>query len=760
MDIVSLLLTIIGIIIAIIFGYLQVVVPFIKGEVRFSKHFPFVESPEAPAAAKQRRRRKKKTKKRFLIPGLAIGILIILIVLIRFLVFQTKAIERVPIAVISFTNRTGDQRFDYLSEAIPNLLITNLEQSRHLSIMTWERMHDLMKVLGKEGVRAIGEELGFQICEMDDIHAIVIGSFTKAGDMFVTEAKVLDVRTKKLLKSVSSEGQGVASILKTQIDELSKNIARGVSRYERVIETTDFKIMDVITSSMDAYNYFIRGRNEWEEWHYEDARRFLQKAIELDSTFASAYYWLALTHYGLQDAKAGDEAAIKAKELSNKVSEKEKLYIDAMYAGGIEYDQDEAFRIIKKIAKKYPEEKRAHMLLAGRYRNEREFSKAIEEHKKALELDPNYGVSINDLAYIYSMMGDYDKAIEYFERYARVFPGDANPFDSMGDVYFQMGLIDEALAKYKEAIDVEPDFALSSPKIAYIYALREDYTEALKWVDHYIAIAPRPEASIQRYPLRADYKSLLGNFTEALSDLDKVETLFEPGGWEYARPAINRRKGWCYYDMKQFELSSACFEDGYIEDFDSAFSIVHHNFPLALVDLKQGYSDSARVRLAVIKESIPHVHINFKDWAQLLHDFLYAELLIAEHSLEEAIAVSKAISKVGVHLHRPGFQSSSGFIPLYSYKDIAARLYVKQGDIDRAILEYERLTDPDPNKRGRCLINPTWRYELAKLYEQKGLKAKAIQQYERFLDIWKDADPDRPELIDAKKRLANLEAST
>ncbi len=753
MDIVSLLLTIIGIIIAMVFGYLQVVVPFIKGEVKFSKHFPFVESPEATTAAKSRRRKKKK-KKRFLIPSLAIGILIILIVLIRFLVFQTKAIERVPIAVISFTNRTGEQRFDYLSEAIPNLLITNLEESRHLSIMTWERMHDLMRVLGKEDLRAIGEELGFQICEMDDIHAIVIGSFTKAGDMFVTEAKVLDVRTKKLLKSVSSEGQGVASILKTQIDELSKNIARGVSRYERVIETTDFKIMEVTTNSMDAYNYFIRGRNEWEEWHYDDARRFLEKAIMLDSTFASAYFWLAHTHYGLRDEKAGDEAAIKAKALSTKATEKERLYIDAMYADDIEYDQNKSFRIIKELATKYPEEKRAHMLLAGHYRNQRIFDKAIEENKKALELDPNYGVSINDLAYIYSEMGDYDKAMEYLQKYAALFPGDANPFDSMGDIYFQMGLIDEALVKYKEAIDVEPDFVLSSPRIAYIYALREDYTEALKWIDYYIALTPSSAASVHRYIVRILYRNLLGNFNNALSILDTVEATLEPSELDYVRPIINREKGFLYYDMKEYELSRRYFEDSKVQHTDSLYSSVNFNVWLGLIDLRQGNISSARQRLGTIKELTPHVSTFFKDYAVLLHDFFHAELLLAENRKKEAVTIAKKIAEVEVNLHHFGFD-----FYLYLLKDIAARIYTQIGDIDRAILEYERLTDPDPNKRGRCLINPTWRYELAKLYEQQGEKVKAIQQYERFLDIWKDADADRFEKTDAQKRLKGLKQS-
>ena len=47
-------------------------------------------------------------------------------------------------------------------------------------------------------------------------------------------------------------------------------------------------------------------------------------------------------------------------------------------------------------------------------------------------------------------------------------------------------------------------------------------------------------------------------------------------------------------------------------------------------------------------------------------------------------------------------------------------------------------------------------YALGKIYEQKSLKGKAIEQYEKFLDLWKDADPGFPEVDDAKKRLAAL----
>ena len=83
-----------------------------------------------------------------------------------------------------------------------------------------------------------------------------------------------------------------------------------------------------------------------------------------------------------------------------------------------------------------------------------------------------------------------------------------------------------------------------------------------------------------------------------------------------------------------------------------------------------------------------------------------------------------------------------------------ARAYLKTGDLDKAIAEYERLITFYPNSASRFLIHPKYLYRLAKLYEQKGLKDKAKAQYERFLEFWKDADPGRPEVEEAKSKLA------
>ncbi len=94
-----------------------------------------------------------------------------------------------------------------------------------------------------------------------------------------------------------------------------------------------------------------------------------------------------------------------------------------------------------------------------------------------------------------------------------------------------------------------------------------------------------------------------------------------------------------------------------------------------------------------------------------------------------------------------------GFVPQY----YLASAYLKAGRLADAVDEFERLLERfDLNRTTNAGMAVKAYYHLGVAYEQSGWNDKAIEQYETFLDIWKDADPGIEELEDAKRRLAVL----
>ena len=695
--------------------------------------------------------------RKLFIPALVIVTLVVAVLIVLKLIPQKEAVLAPKIensiAVISFENQTGDKTFNYLQKVIPNLLITNIENTGLLHVVTWERMRDILEQIGKKDVETIDRDLGFEVCRLEGIEAIVLGFFTKAGDVFHTDIKVLDAETKNILKSYISKGEGVDSILNTQIDELSKEISKGVGIEKQKIETAQARVADVTTNSMEAYNYYLRGREENEKFYWESARPFLEKAVELDPTFASAYIELADTYEQLVYTKEAKIAYEKAKAFSEKASKKERLYIEAAYANAIEKNPERRFRILKQIAKEYPKEKGVHASLGDYYRQKELYDKAVEEYKKALELDPNFGTAINSLALTLVELKQYEKAIELFKRYASVSPGDANPFDSMGYAYFRMGKLDDAIAKYKEALAVKPDFEFSVFSIQYVYALRQEYSEAMKWLDHLIRVAKSPGIKAMGYCIKGFYYSWLGSLNKSLRELQEADKLAQEIESEDYKAFTAYIRGWIYYDRGEPGLSRKYFKDGfsYWENYRRDSSRAEYSAILGLLDLKEGRIDSAKSRLNEAKSLLPKIE---SDYIAYCADFLSAEIHLLEENPDKAIAILEKTSFIYTIVIWIYDFIIEGNIPFL--KDVLARAYLQKGEIDKAIEEYERLITFDPESEERYLIHPKYYYRLAKLYEQKGQKSKATEHYEKFLDLWKDADPGIAEVEDAKRRVSGL----
>jgi tetratricopeptide (TPR) repeat protein len=697
-------------------------------------------------------------RKRFFIPA-AVAVLAIIAAAIWQLlpkngVAYPPTIEN-SIAIISFENQTKDQISDDFQKVIPNLLITSLEETGLFHVATWERMRDLLKQIGEDNVDIITADLGFQACRREGIMALGQGSYAKVGETIVIDVKILDVTTKQLLNTASSRGEGVESIINTQIDELSREIAQGMGIDRQTVEAATLNTSEVTTASIEAYKYFLKGREDLGKLYYEEARQSLEKAVIIDPEFAMAYLPLAEAYHMLGFGEARDEAYENAKTYSDKATEKQRLFIEVAYARRIERNQEKRLRILKQITNKYPKEKKGHYLLGDYYFKSRLYDKAIQEFKRAIELDPNYGMAINQLAYLYVEMEDYEKAIEYFERFASISPGDSNPLDSMAGCYFSMGRLDEAVAKYKEALEVKPDWIYPYWAISYINALEEDYSDAMKYVDKGIAMATTPGGKAEGLLLKGFFHFWLGSLDQSLKEIRTASVLAESEGNNKFKAAADWIEGYVYNEKGEHELAQNSWKSN--DDYRKK-----HNTPityklttailLGSIDLKEGRIDSAKGQLVEIESLLAELTPPIRYLYIPVYDSLHAEALLAEGSLEEAVAVGK---KLGWGFSISTFRTIA-YYNLYFFKDLLARVYRQKGEWDKAIAEYERLMTFGPESKDRRLIHPLFHYRLAGLYEEKGWEGKAIEHYEKFLDLWKDADPGRAEVEDARNRLVGL----
>jgi tetratricopeptide (TPR) repeat protein len=171
-------------------------------------------------------------------------------------------------------------------------------------------------------------------------------------------------------------------------------------------------------------------------------------------------------------------------------------------------------------------------------------------------------------------------------------------------------------------------------------------------------------------------------------------------------------------------------------------------------DLQETRLIEARESLRQIQEGLPAVEPFYRRVLSYQAALFEGEILLAEGSPGKAAALLEKTPGIGTP---PNMQGMMGIYNLQVRKDVLARAYAAAGQPDRAITEYERLTAFDPGRPERDLRDPLDHFRLARLYDERGSREEAAAAYRRFLDLWKNADPELPEPAEARRRSAALD---
>ena len=668
------------------------------------------------------KRASKKSKSLILWSSVGFGLMLLLVSGYFFFGQKGESTERVPIAVGDFVNQTNELELNGLS----GMLITALEQSRRLAVMSRVRMFDELKKMGRAEVTFVDEAIGREICKRAKMSALVIATIRKFGQLYTIDFTIIDPQSGDRLFSTKVEGKGQESI-PGLIDQLSEKTRIDLKEREKEIRMASEKVGEVTTPNLEAYQHYFKGQELMNRWAIREAQDELNKAVLLDSTFGLAYFRLAQVNKILSwmDIRSEDfqkDLLRKAVSLIKRIPEKERFLVRAQNAV-LESGLAAGIAILKDMEQLYPNDKEMLFQIGDWSNSAGDASTAVAYLERVVAVDPAFEPAWNSLTAAYESLKTYDKMRDAAQTYVSIV-GSAQAYKQLAGAYQRLFLFDSTLQTLEKARQLFPQAFDLAIFIADIYTYKDEFEKAEEVLLKLSREAKFPEQRQNAYdmlslfyPYRGKYRNAIASREKAIEVFNRQHETEKAIAWTM-RIAALKLQGW--NDM-----------EGALEEADKFSS----------------HQDSIQA-------------INY--WWELAE--VYA--LTGQHDLaikiEKQKFNSQAYSASLKQIADACEKNQADFFRIYEFQRIEilyvlAKCQLQRGLVDQAIKSLHELQNIYNSFAGfRACYYPKSFYLLGKIYEQKDELQLAMQNYSKFLNMWKSADQDLPELIDAKARLAEL----
>jgi serine/threonine protein kinase/tetratricopeptide (TPR) repeat protein len=694
--------------------------------------------------------------KKLILPAVIIAAIVIVALVLWKLIprgetFSLSSSAKPSIAIMYFENRSDEPD---LEKILVDMLTTNLSRYSGIEVVSSQRLFDILKQLGKQDVESINKSVASDVARKAGVETMMTGSVIKIGNKIRITSQLTNVHTGAIIGSEQVECNEVEEIFE-MADLLTEKVgdAFGVSQ-EKAGES--LKIADVTTDSLEAYRYYREGLEKIWTWRFRDAKTSFERALEIDPTFAMAHIGCArvdshLAYYEpFVDLSSIRKSLQLAKQNVAKVTDKERAYID-LFEARLNHQHEEEYRLVTELVKNYPKEKEAYEILASVSGKLGRYGQGIKAVKKVLELDPTYANAYNRLAYSYSKMRNHEEAISTIKKYIALQPNNWNSYDSAWEIYMRAGLYDEAIQICEDAQKMTQSRFRFYLWETFSTWLKGDRERAFHRIERMTEEFPNMQRWVH-YNL-GSFFACEGQYERALNELKKAAEIMKATksfNWEmdvhFNMGKILAEMGHYSQALDEFKKAEEISANVYEGNFQPIPILSNYLAGIAMV--KKRDFRTAKDYATKIEKYIQgnNYHILNTDYFHLLN----AEIHVAQSDGQAAMdSLKKASYRTREYSPRYMILMSASFALLgeaekavatyqQNYYEVDRRTY-SMGDYFYYFLEGTRVD-----------------YYVGKVYEGQGDAAKAIKHYEKFLDLWKDADPGITEVEDARKRLAGL----
>ena len=217
------------------------------------------------------------------------------------------ATDKPSVAVLYFENNTGNPQLDWLRTGLTDMMVTDLSQSPDVEVLGTDRLVQILTSMKRQDDRVVSFDT-VQNRETAGVKSVLLGSYMKSGDTIRINIKLQEATTGRILTSERVEAMGESNLFPT-VDDLTRRVKAILDIPRRrsdqgllvspASNTTarsafDRDLIDVTTTSIEAYRYYAEGINLHERGREEDAIPLLEKAVEIDPSFAMALGKLAV----------------------------------------------------------------------------------------------------------------------------------------------------------------------------------------------------------------------------------------------------------------------------------------------------------------------------------------------------------------------------------------------------------------------------------------------------------------------------------